>query len=753
MKRILLLFLVGILTTNLMFAQSLTLATRNTTLCPGGSIDLNSLITTNGSLITWSVNPQATAIAAGAYHNVALFSNGTINVWGANTVSQLNIPNASTMPMPVAITAAGNHTFVSLSNNNIVAWGDNPFGELNIPNFASIPSSVVAGGDHGLALLSNGTVSAWGSNVHGQSTVPSFTATPTLVAAGRYHSLALLSNGTVKGWGRNDNGQTTSPSFAASPISLTAGEYHSLALLNNGAVVGWGDNSFGQTTIPSFSATPKSISGGGAHNLALLSNGIVRAWGLNNYGQTTVPGFTSPPIAVSAGYEHSLVLMADGSIIGWGDSRYGQTVGYDAQALNNSTVSPSSTTTYYVVVRDAQGNKVTGQVTVFVCQNITWTGSTSSDWATPTNWLPNGVPTSIDNAIIPTTTNKPTLPSNQTVATLSLTGNNKVILGSNSLTVNTLTGGNAGTYIVTNGFGSLIIKNIPTATPTLFPIGASLTSYDPLSIKPINSVDFAAKVKITPTATDFTGSINNFSKVVPRQWDITPTGAAGSTVLTLTNGGTAYTPTNPKVGHYSTTPTIAWEELPATYATNVWTTTTTTFSPFGVGDLTGFVGVIPIELLEFKADPSVSGNILTWTTASEINNKGFQVERLQATGNWEILGFVAAKGKAASYQFIDNEPFSTSYYRLRQLDNDGKETFSKVVSVFLKSNNKLKAYPNPVSTILTIETDATGEYQIMNFLGQEVSHGKIAKNINISVLPQGAYFLKVGEETVKFIKQ
>jgi hypothetical protein len=386
----------------------------------------------------------------------------------------------------------------------------------------------------------------------------------------------------------------------------------------------------------------------------------------------------------------------------------------------------------------------------------TWTGATSTDWATATNWNPNGIPTSTDNIIIPTTANKPMLPANQTIANLSLTGTNKIMLGNHNLCVNAITGGSSSSYVVTNGTGSLIIKALPTNAATTFPIGASETSYDPLSIHPTNSVDFTAKVKATAVAGDFTGSIANFAKTAKRQWDITPTGNAGSTVLTLTNGGTAYTIVGtPKVGHYSGT---AWTELAATHNNSTWTATTSSFSPFGVGEAGGFVTVLPVELLTFTGYNKGGVNILNWETAHEVNNKGFEVERLNVTGNvWDILGFVNAKGKGSSYDFMDNAPLSTSYYRLRQIDNDGKETYSKVISVSSKGSDKLKVYPNPVSNVLTVETTEQGDFQILNLLGQQVLTGKTpplgAGVLDVSALPQGSYFLKVGAEQVKFVKQ
>ena len=130
-------------------------------------------------------------------------------------------------------------------------------------------------------------------------------------------------------------------------------------------------------------------------------------------------------------------------------------------------------------------------------------------------------------------------------------------------------------------------------------------------------------------------------------------------------------------------------------------------------------------------------------------------ERSTDNGDWEALGFVKGKGQASIYQFMDKKPLNSSYYRLRQMDNDGKETLSKVISIQIKGNDrKLKAYPNPVSNVLTIETDATGDYQIVNILGQIILRGPVSlQQIDVSALSQGNYVLKIGVEQVKFIKQ
>ena len=185
-------------------------------------------------------------------------------------------------------------------------------------------------------------------------------------------------------------------------------------------------------------------------------------------------------------------------------------------------------------------------------------------------------------------------------------------------------------------------------------------------------------------------------------------------------------------------------------------------TPFIQHSVTVSVTTLPIELVSFSGKYTEGGNLLTWTTANEVNNKGFQVERLapptpRGGEVWDILGFKTANNKASSYQFMDNTPTFTNYYRLRQIDNDGKETLSKVISVERKGNNKLKVYPNPASNVLTVERNSvpftTSDFQILNLLGQQVMNGKATQRIDVSALPEGNYVLKVGAEQVKFIKQ
>ncbi len=177
-------------------------------------------------------------------------------------------------------------------------------------------------------------------------------------------------------------------------------------------------------------------------------------------------------------------------------------------------------------------------------------------------------------------------------------------------------------------------------------------------------------------------------------------------------------------------------------------------------EVTGFSGFmlgtgsapLPVELLRFEGKPAKEGNLLTWQTANEVNNKGFHVERLKGN-DWQSIGFVAAQNKAATYNFTDNAPLSTSYYRLRQIDSDGTATLSKIISIATNSNSALKIYPNPVTNSLTIETDLTDDFQIINLLGQQVMQGGTTPTIDVSALPAGIYVFSIGEAQIKFVKQ
>jgi hypothetical protein len=231
------------------------------------------------------------------------------------------------------------------------------------------------------------------------------------------------------------------------------------------------------------------------------------------------------------------------------------------------------------------------------------------------------------------------------------------------------------------------------------------------------------------------------------------------------SNGTGLPATYPLTGTintiYPSTANIVWNS-----SANRWEITfnVTGFSGFFV---TTQASVLPLELLSFTGKNTVQGNVLHWKTANEVNTKGFNVERLLDNGNWLILGFKTSARFETSptlvntYDFTDKNPPSVSYYRLRQMNNDGTETFSKVISIentHFEGKPELKVYPNPASNHLTIEyrnvQHETANYTIINQLGQVVLQGNLTLDeLDISNLPMGIFTLKIGDAQVKFLKQ
>ena len=265
-----------------------------------------------GQLDVPSAASNAVAIAAGAWHNLALKIDGTVVGWGENYDGQCNVPASLTA---AAIAAGGYHSLAIQSNGTVVAWGANYNGQINVPAGLSNVIAIAAGIWHSVALKSDGTVIAWGDDSFGQSDVPQGLTAVTAIAAGGNHTLALRSDGTVVAWGQNTDalgnyaGQSTVPLGLANVLAIGAGDYHSLSAKADGSVVAWGSDSDGQSSPPADAVGVQGLAGGGAHSLALKSDTTVKAWGNNYYGQCSLPLSLSNVIAIAAGNSHSLALV------------------------------------------------------------------------------------------------------------------------------------------------------------------------------------------------------------------------------------------------------------------------------------------------------------------------------------------------------------------------------------------------------------------------------------------------------------
>ena len=160
---------------------------------------------------------------------------------------------------------------------------------------------------------------------------------------------------------------------------------------------------------------------------------------------------------------------------------------------------------------------------------------------------------------------------------------------------------------------------------------------------------------------------------------------------------------------------------------------------------------LPVELTAFHATRTGSSNLLTWQTASESQNKGFDIERSEDGSRFEKTGFVAGKGtttQTQNYTFTDLRPNQgVSYYRLKQLDFDGQFEYSKIVSVKQNGKNIVSVFPNPnkgMFTITGVEDTENKTFVLMNSVGQTFSITvQNDGQINMSAYPSGVYYLHI----------
>jgi hypothetical protein len=142
--------------------------------------------------------------------------------------------------------------------------------------------------------------------------------------------------------------------------------------------------------------------------------------------------------------------------------------------------------------------------------------------------------------------------------------------------------------------------------------------------------------------------------------------------------------------------------------------------------------VVPVELTSFNASIKDAGVLLEWTTATEINNMGFEIQRNQSA-TWETIGFVEGKGTTSeitNYHFFnDLSEINSSVklqYRLKQIDYNGTFSYSEIIEVeFVPENYSLSQnYPNPFNPTTNISFKLAKStfvsLKIYNILGNEV---------------------------------
>jgi hypothetical protein len=274
------------------------------------------------------------------------------------------------------------------------------------------------------------------------------------------------------------------------------------------------------------------------------------------------------------------------------------------------------------------------------------------------------------------------------------------------------------------------------------------------SIKPVTNTN--TTVTLYFTATEFnnlktisTSTPFEFSNVNQLIVSKFPNGGNDSYSLPNTAGGTFITPAasgfDAANGYYFVTIPVS------------------TFSTFYIHPISGLPAVLPVELTYFTAACESNRIKIDWQTASENNNHHFEIERSDNAADFtKIISVPTQNGNSnqpQNYLVYDNEPKNAQlYYRLKQIDKDGKFTNSKTVAVNCQYSSEknivVSVYPNPTEDVLKVFINSIEDVSAMVkvydlnmslvFQNQiEVTNGNNLVDISLHNVSQGMYFVEI----------
>lgn len=232
--------------------------------------------------------------------------------------------------------------------------------------------------------------------------------------------------------------------------------------------------------------------------------------------------------------------------------------------------------------------------------------------------------------------------------------------------------------------GTIRTQTIGTAPNRVF-----VAKFDDIAMFSCNSMLFAGQIMLYETTNDI--EIHIGEKTICSSWN------SGAAILGLHDytGTTAVVPGGYNYPTQWSVPTSSPEAHLFTCNCNCTT-------------------VLPVELVDFKGQSENGYNLLSWKTVSEINNDYFVLEASKGGDEFFAIAQVDGHGTTESehsYGFRHDNPGDFKYYRLRQVDLDGKMSYSKVI--YLNTNEvKSRIYPNPTTNVVYVDlTDLARSYE------------------------------------------
>jgi predicted esterase len=586
---------------------------------------------------------------------------------------------------------------------------------------------------------------AGGKGTPGISLIFKVTVTGSAVASQTFYSKANSDISVLASWGTNTDGSGTAPtSFTANNqtfnIANTVSVSHALTISGTSSSVNVKTN--GTLNITSNLTATINTEGNATVNIytnASPAIGLLSTTStINYYGTSTIPSGTYGTLALKG--SGTTKTLSSGSITVFGDFTIdsGVTVNGSSNTLslsgnitNNGTFSPGTSTV-----------KLNGIVDQTLTNTFTFNNLTINKSAGNVTLSGTG-PTKVNTTL--------TLTAKSIISTSS----NKLTLGAST----TISGGSSTSYI-----SGPVVKTISSGGSFTFPLGSITPSqYRPTTLASTTAADtwtteYLAHDPSTDGYAHTAYNSTNLSSVSSYEyWNISRAGSTAATVTLSYNTG-SYAP--PNIGNTSDLKIAHWEgtmwNTPTGGGTTsqsgtstsgiVTVTNVTSFSPLTTGS---FSGSLPVEWLSFTAMRANPGVVLAWSTAQEKNNDHFDIERSDDGNTFIKVGQHTAAGNSQSaqhYTFTDGEAGNQFYYyyRIKQIDLDGKFSYTKTVAVPAtgKAKTKLLLWPNPLSGndyIRFEQLDAT-------FDSNQIVSTKVMNASGIVILSSSGTFEQVSQE-------
>ena len=344
-----------------------------------------------------------------------------------------------------------------------------------------------------------------------------------------------------------------------------------------------------------------------------------------------------------------------------------------------------------------------------------------------------------------------------------------------------------------SGYGPTSFVNGPLArqpnagafTNLVFPIGSG-TNYRPLTLNA--TAQDATTYLVTQTegpAPDFdnlpasTSALSQLTRVSRvRSYTITPTPTtasfSGNATISFGSNDQVNAPDNAglTIGENSGS---GWQNIGSSIQVDTpvpadgyvsGTITSGTFTSFGTFALASTnanakLNPLPVVLVSFAARRRGGDVVLSWVTASELDNARFEVQRSLNGQDFTPVATVAGHGTAAqAHQYLALDPAAPAellYYRLAQIDANGHTAFSQAIA--LSAGGRVGLYPNPAHDRLTVSAPASTPVRVLDLLGRVVLALALPPSgeVSVAALPTGSYVLQAGEgpqaQRFKFSKE